>query len=175
MAVTINPPTITDRAVTFTWSSSLGGTPTFYVYANGLLVQTSTATSWTWFGVRGRQVVIEVFDVAPPHTPAAVPAGQTRLCWYEQDGVEEWSVEQMVAGVWTEVLVLPDTDNWFYTYLSDYLADGAFHRFRVRPVFNLTHYGEPLEFGVFMVRHPDTPAVDYTYNSGPKTLTIAAA
>ena len=175
MAVTLNDPTLLDFGISFSWTSSLGGTPTFYIYIAGLLVETTTGTTYNHFGDPSDVVHIEVFDVAPPHTPVVIPSGNERLCWYEQSSVAEWKIEEKIAGTWAEIAILTDSDSWFYEYVTRYLEDASIHHFRVTPIAQGDYMGDALMFSFLIARFPDPPDVTYTYAAGTKKVTIAAA
>lgn len=189
MSVTITSLTRIDaRTVRVTWSSTLGGAATFYVWLDGRLIDATRSLSRLFTLPADRSPVIEVFDSASD-TPSVNTsawggvegAGRVRLAWYVAPGANtggSYRVEEYVGGSWVTRETVKDTDAGYYAWTSRVLADGETHQFRVRSIAagsSGANVGSPVSVSVLMVRVPDVPAVAMTYDEDTGDLTIAAA
>lgn len=159
------------------WSSDLGGTPTFFVYLDGELVNTTESTSMRFYaapgtesGEPGEQPMIQVLDAAGEPTYAA--PGRFWLSWYPDADAEYYLVEEAPKGVFSEIKRVTESGLGFYRCLTRWLWDGYDGQFRVTPVDAAGNAGAALVFVVTQVRHPDVPKVSYSYDPDTAKVTI---
>lgn len=159
------------------WSSDLGGTPTFFVYLDGELINTTKSTSMRFYaapgtesGEPGEQPMIQVLDAAGEPTYAA--PGRFWLSWYPDSDAEYYLVEEAPQGVFSEVKRVTESGLGFYRCLTRWLSDGYDGQFRVTPVDAAGNAGTALVFVVTQVRHPDVPKVSYSYDPVTAKVTI---
>lgn len=162
-----------------TWTSDETAPVPFRVYVGGRLV--SSWESPTQAGEiiltvpAGDAPFIEVLDKACD-IPAIAFSGRITLQWSSITGAANYRIEEYVDSVWTERNVITDNGDGVFTWLSRWLEDVTTHQFRIVPISTAGNEGTPIEKTVFMVRHPDPPDVEYTYNgSSTPTITISAA
>ena len=171
MAVTMAAPALIGSGVVLlSWSSDLGGTPTFRIYLDGELLTETTGTTYVLTQRIGDTPVIEVRDDDSP--PAAGLPGRVRLEWTPVAGAAEYRVEEFVAAAWTQRARVKASDIGTHVWFTRFLEDEATHQFRIVPVGENGNDGTPLAFSFLMVRSPDPPDVSYAYNPGPDTVTI---
>lgn len=175
MTVTINDPTNFLGRISLSWSSDLGGTPTFYVYVDGALAVSTTDTTYTFHGAAGESYLIEIFDSALD-APDPIPSGRATLSWYPVAGADEYRITRLDSGTWVEHgQVLEDGSAW-YTWTSVQLTDGTLYRYRVTAINEDTYLGTAMEASMYVVRVPSPPDVSYAYNGAvAATVTISEA
>jgi len=156
------------------WTSDLGGSPTFYVYRDGALISTQTEASIEIFVAVGESVHLEVFDAEPAITPQPFP---TRLLvqWRDVPGATHYRIERYISAVWTTVGSVPEDGLSLYQWESDVLADDTSHDLRVVVVDTNGNESTATTLSALLVRHPDAPVWSSTYASGTKKITITAA
>lgn len=173
MAVTITSRTRYDANTwRIDWSSDLGGTPTFYIYRNGILVEQTTRT-WAQIYVEGgASIDIEVLD-----TTAAPQAGypdRAELIWEHVTDALKYKVEEYVDSIWTERQTLLATGATYYFWESRRLEDATTHQFRVTALGAGDVAGTTHTFIIEMVRRPNLLGVNYTYDDVLGKITVAA-
>ena len=173
MAVTITDKTRYDANTwRIDWSSDLGGTPTFYVYRNGILVEQTTRT-WTQFYVEpSASIDIEVLDTTD--APQAGYPDRAELIWEHVTDALKYKVEEYIASVWTERQTLLATGATYYLWESRRLEDATTHQFRVTALGAGDIEGTSQTFAIEMVRRPDLLDVTYSYDSGLQQIMVAA-
>lgn len=176
MTVSINQPSNPSRGIyDLSWSTSLGGTPDFFIYRDADLIKTTTLTSYRVTVADGEAPVFSIFDVATDR-----PAGNSArayLQWlYPQAGdVDYWKVEEWVDAAWVErKRITAKTSKLIYEFWSRTLEDSTSHQFRITPVGINKNPGDATSFTLFMIRTPDPPDVAYSYNGGTKLITVSA-
>lgn len=175
MTVTIESQTrISSGSVSLVWSSDLGGTPTFYVYLDGVLAYTTTSISGVFAVDEGTFIIIEVLDDADD-VPAAVFPGRFSLGWQAIDDGAYYIVEEYVASVWTQRAKIIDRREPWFTWSSRWLEDVTTHQFRVTVTDQNGNDSSVTNLTALMVRNPDEPDVTYTYSDLGPDVTIAAA
>ena len=174
MTVTINAPErISDGVWRFTWSSDLGGTPTFYLYLDGVLMYPTTETALDIYVSSGESVTLQVFDDAAD-SPDEIYSGRVTLGWQPIAGVDYYQIEEYVASVWTVRQKISENGSPWYSWRSRYLEDVTVHQFRIIPVGTNGNEGTPATFYVLMVRNPDAPALSFVFDTGTDKITIDA-
>lgn len=157
------------------WTSDLES-PVFYLWQDGVfLFSTGAASAQVPTQVPSSPVfsVLDDPDVAPVNVfPASVV-----LQWQRPVdlAVLEYLVEEFVAAAWVErARIKAEADLWQYSFRSRALEDVTTHQFRVTPLGVNGNAGTPREYSVFMVRNPDPPAVEYSYDPDTKEITVSA-
>jgi len=163
---------IDDTSCLYSWSSDLG-TPTFYIYQDAVLVETTANTSKVFHVAINDGFVIDVLD-DPDADPTTPYPGRITLSWYEVDDTHHYLIQEYVASVWTTRSLLFDTGDVFYTWESRYLEDVTTHYFRIIPVGDNGNSGTETGVSWLMVRYPNPPDVTYSYDAETQKITITA-
>jgi hypothetical protein len=163
-----------------TWSSDAAAPVTYYIYLNGVLADTTTATSKLFSVVEGENLRVEILDAAPGIAdPAEHYPERAILAWYApapgSGSVDHYRVEESVASVWTLREKVRDDGRGYFTFESRVLEDVTTHNFRVIPVDAGGIQGSATSFALFMVRVPDPPDAAFAYSAGTGAVTITAA
>lgn len=173
MTVSVDEPVqVGSNAWELSWSSDVSE-PLYRVYRNGKLVMQTRRSSVRFAMPVGECHMIEILDDV---TEVAKKFGRpfARLGWNATAGATHYIIEQYVGGEWTLVAIVQETgkQRW-HTYISA-LADDTTHQFRVTAV-SKVGAGTPTAVSYKLVRAPDPPYVDTSYDSGTGNVTIAAA
>lgn len=116
--------------------------------------------------------VVEVLD-----DPAAVPqsAFPSRLVlgWAADSDAAQYRVQEFSGGAWVTRATLENSDAWMQ-YTTSVLADCTAAQWRVVPVDAAGNVGTATEFSALMVRFPDPPAQNLSYDAQSGTVTVAA-
>lgn len=176
MAVTLTENQIGPTTFQYTWTSDLGGTPTFYVYIDGILAFSTTNTFYTLTLEPGEGVQFEVLDSATTEPQPAYP-GRMTFAWYAPaETVLRYRVEEYVDAVWTTIVsIVPALGQYYFRYTTRYLEDQTTHQFRVIPVGENEADGTAVYFAIPMIRRPDKPDVTFTYSQITGDATVAQA
>ena len=113
-----------------TWSSDLGGSPTFYVYVDGTLSFPTQETTGRFTADYGVYPVVEVLDDSTAAPSTAFPA-RVFLSWNTVAGTDYYLIEEDIATVWTERARIRDEGQSFFKWLTRALEDVTSHDFRV--------------------------------------------
>ncbi len=171
MAVTITTEQIGLHLIRANWEST-EGTPSYYIYLDGVLVHAAVTFETMEIAVAdGQARTLEIFDTIS-HTPTPVQLGAVSLRWYATTDASAYRIDEYVANAWVERTQITDGGEWFFSWRSRNLEDVTSHRFRVVPLLD-DEEGTAQEMYFFMVRKPDGPGVDYSYDSGTGKVTIA--
>lgn len=171
MAVTIESITqVGKQSFKLVYSSDLGGTPTFYIYLDGILVALTIRTNHIISISPDEQVMIEILDTTD--APSQVFPGKIRLCWFAVDSANYYHVDEYIDSVWTERARIDDNSGYM-NFDSRFVEDGQNHRFRIVAVDSSGNESTAAELIVLCVRHPDGPDVDYSYDDGTGKVTIS--
>lgn len=160
-----------------TWSSDqvISASNPFRIYQDGVLISTQTDTSITVHVSSGSLPVFEILDDSEAVPEPGYPAYSV-LSWALDADASAYRIERYNGATWDEVVLLsPDLTTSFQSWQSSTLDDLSTTQYRVLAIDAAGNEGSPTAITVFMVRHPDPPAVSMTFNSGPRTVTIAAA
>lgn len=171
--VTLQPP-VRFGAMSFLleFSSNLED-PTFYIYADGVLIAETKQNDYILAAGEGENIFIEVLDDAEA-LPMQVFPGKARLCWFGADETIEadyYRVDEYSDSQWTPRASLPENGGYL-AFESGLLDDGKVHRFRIVPVGVNGNEGQAKEFAILVVRYPDEPSVNIEYSSITKKITI---
>jgi len=161
--------------------------PTIYWYLDGIYVG-KTADLSRWFYLSsGEQAEVVAIDSTSSsfdpidNQPSAWPS-RRNLWWTRSDAsdVTSYKVYQKLgAGAYAEIAeVRPAEGAWSFQVLTPRLDDLGVYTWEVRPLDAAGNEGTALEIGPeTIVRRPDSPdfGITYNYNSGPTTVTFAAA
>ena len=166
-------------------TSDLAGTIYYHWYLDGVLVASTESNEFWFYLEQGEQARIEVLDTNDPdfdavqNAPDGWPA--RRLIWWVRSidaTIDHYRVEQQQdAGDWSTVAEVPHDDNlWHYQLLSERLDDLADYAWRVVPVDAAGNDGASTLIGPErIVRAPDAPDYEISFNAGPTTVTFAEA
>jgi hypothetical protein len=176
MAVTITDTTQkSDTLWLFTFSSDLGGTPTFYIYIDGVLNETTTATTKLVQIQYDREFQIEILDDVNA-VPAEAYPDFARISWEPVANAAKYRIDQWDGvSAWDELAVILDTNQNTFVYDTQKIDDVTDYTFRIVPLNSADIEGSPREFNLFMVRRPDRPNVTYTYDNGTAKITATVA
>jgi hypothetical protein len=152
------------------WSSDQSD-PVFYVWQDGLLINTTSSGSQLFTVAAGESLVVEIFDAATERPEAAFP-GRLTLGWYATPATAAYRVDYFADGTWIQQARVREDGRGYYAWRSAFLADVTTHLFRVVPIGNNGNAGAPLVFSVLMVRHPDAPNSDFSYDAGSGVVSI---
>lgn len=174
MAVTLDQPVrVGPRSWRLTWSSDKSD-PLYRVYRNGRLVGVTKAEEWIFTVGLNESPVIDVLDDASD--PGAVLTGVLLIQWRYVAGTEEYRVEEDVSGTWTPVKTLEDDGRTaVFGYATRRLADDTVHTFRVVAVGDDGNESTAASVSARMVRVPDPPDIDYSYDAATGELTATLA
>jgi hypothetical protein len=159
------------------WSSDqvIDANNPYRVYEDGVLIATQTAETLVVQASAARRPVYEILDDADAVPQPGYPA-YAILSWYLDEDAAFYRIEQFDGSTWNVVATIAlDLSTSFQFWESPILADLSTAQYRVRGIDGAGNDGTAVEFTVFMVRHPDAPDVEMSFNSGPRTVTIAAA
>lgn len=159
-----------------TWGSTLS-TPTYYIWINGVLSQTTVEEELQIDLQTGENVIVDIFDSVSDTPGDAFPNFAT-LQWNPSGDGEsfKYKIQQFVDAAWATLAVIPDTGLSVYRYETQVLADDTVHQFRIIPIdFNDANEGAIRSISFRMRRYPPAPDVTYSYDSGTGKTTVAAA
>jgi hypothetical protein len=159
------------------WSSDqdISDANPYRIYQDGVLIATQTAASLVVQAPASQVPVFEILDDADAVPQPGYPA-YSILSWTLDDDVSLYRIEEYDGAAWNEVAtVSPDRTSSFQSWQSETLDDLSTTQYRVLGIDAAGNEGTPTTFTVFMVRHPDAPDVEMTFNTSPRTVTIAAA
>jgi hypothetical protein len=170
MAVTlISQKQLSANSWSITFDSSLPN-PTFYIYQNGLLLQTTQAKTATFNVSAGAKLLVEILDDANQR-PSFVYSGVALLGWYATANTASYRIEEWTGSAWVVIDTLPDIGSWWLSWTTPYLPDCQSYQFRITPLGKNGNAGTPKIFAGFMVRIPDAPSNTFTLNTD-STVTI---
>lgn len=152
------------------WSSDLGGTPTFSIYIDGVLFLQTTNTSHEFFIAPGQNLQIEILDDSS--APAESYPDRVKLAWEPVDNAAKYRIEEFIDTEWVEGPTISDKGEGEFSHKTPQLADVTTHLFRVIPIEENGIEGNPRPFSVFMVRRPDRPSAEYEYDSNTAKITV---
>ena len=158
----------------YEWTSD-SGDPTFYIYdlAAGVLVTTTKGTSYTVTIEPGESAVLEVRESAYATIPRGYP-GRLTLFWYATADTDHYRAEEYSGGQWVLRARILDDGRGHCHWHTRWLEDVTTHQFRVIPVGDNGNEGTAKTWSVLMVRYPDVPDQDFSYDEGTDKVTVAA-
>ncbi len=158
------------RNVVLSWDATLGWT-LYHVYLDGLLYAVTAATSITIPVDPAALPLVEVLDDAAD-VPTAVYPARPYLCWLGVDNAVSYRIEERIGTSWIERAIVQAEGRTYFDWLTRTLEDGQEHLFRVVPVDSNGVGGVALELPVMMIRHPDAPDAEYSYDEATRVVTI---
>jgi hypothetical protein len=166
--ITYEPPIqIDEMAWRIRWTSDVTPPVTFKVFIEGVLaspdgiVSHDGAGSWVLSVPPGEFPFFEVLDT--DCIPSIAFSGHLLLQWYGT-GNHSYRVEKYNGASWDLQEILVDDGRGYFSWRSPWLADVTVHTYRIVPVSSANNQGTPLSLVSLMVRHPDSPNVEVTYN-----------
>lgn len=170
MSVTIG--NITDGAsphsALVSWSSTLPD-PTFYVYLDGVFLYRTKRRSANITMQPDQAGLLEVFD-DPTEMPSTTKPSDG-IIRFSGNGSEAYRIEKLVDAVWeTKQERIGSLDS--HRYRTDRINDVADDTFRITALSNGLE-STPTSLTAGIVRVPDPPEADYSFNNSTKQLTVA--
>lgn len=173
MTVTLNAPQyISEELVRLTWTSD-ETTPTFYIYRDGELIETTQSYETTVVIEEGESPIFEVLD-SDLVSPVSGYPGQHEICWWAATSAEKYRIDEYVDSAWVQRDEVIDEGQPFFSWTTRPLEDVTTHTFRVVPVGANGNDGTAQTYSIYMVRYPDPPEVSMTYSAVTRKVTIAA-
>jgi hypothetical protein len=154
------------------WSSDVEDAQ-YRVYRNGRLVMQTRRSSAVFAMPAGEPHMIEILD-SVADVPKKYGRPFAHLGWSATATATHYIVEQYVDDEWVLVATVQETGKQRWHSLLSALADDTTHQFRVTAV-SRAGTGTPTTVSYTLVRAPDPPYVDVTYDSGTGNVTVAAA
>jgi len=170
MAVTLTITQQSRNTYLAEWTNGVAGT-TYYVYRDGELIDTTTATSKVFVVAAGESAEIEVYDDGT--APAVGYPSRIRLEWDAVAGTDHYLVYLLVISDWTPIGYVLSGSLSHYSFETPILDDCTSHQFRVIAVDTNNIESNPHQFTCLMVRRPTNPDVTYSYDAETGYVTIA--
>lgn len=152
------------------WASDASD-PTFTVYRNGILFDTTTSTSITVALDDGD--VIEVIDDGGD--PANAFKSRITVQWNEVASAEYYTVSELIDGAYVQRAKVLDNGSPVYEWTSRVLEDGQQHTFKVVPTGTNGNDGTATTVTFRMVRHPSPELCDHSWDATEHALTFTEA
>ncbi|MCG8407568.1 MAG: hypothetical protein MI923_20415 [Phycisphaerales bacterium] len=186
MAITNQQQRRTGNVTRIIVESDLVGEIFFHWYVDGAYVGVTLQGQREFRLDAGEEFVVDVIDTIDPdfdpiaNAPQAWPARRTIWWVQSQDpDIDHYRVLQIAGGLPSEICRIPhDPAKWTYSCLSPRLPDLALLRFFVLPVDQSGNVGQSIEIqspGHTVVRTPDSPAFNVTFDPGTSRVTITEA
>lgn len=185
MAIATQTIRVSGNEVTVEVTSTLSGTVYFHWYLDGIWQGRTLSGRRMFYLDAGDQARVDVLDTndaqfdAVANAPTQYPA--RRLIWWVRSlaaDVDHYRVEQKKAGgSWEAVAIVSHReDRWDYSVISERLDDLTQYTWRVVPVDVAGNDGDPVTIGPEqIVRRPDAPNFEITYDSGTRKITFSEA
>lgn len=174
MSVTLNTPQkLDDYSWLVSWSSDLED-PTFYIYQDGLLINTTEQTEQVFTVEKGESLVVEVLD-DPDAVPITAFPGRLTICWYASADTDHYRIEEYIDSAWKLRAKIKDLGEGYFKWKTRFLEDSQTHEFRILPVGINGNQGTAKEFSCLMVRHPSEKDVGYLYSNDTHKVTVSTA
>jgi len=154
------------------WTSDVEA-PTYRVYRDGVLMATQTGQTLDLAVGDDESPMIEVLD-DPDANPARAWPSRLTVCWYATAGAEHYRIEEQVSGSWVLRARVRDRGQGYFAWRTRVLEDSATHSFRIVAVAENGQQSQATALSALMVRHPDAPAVRFSYDADTRKVTITA-
>uniref|UniRef100_A0A6M3IYE6 Uncharacterized protein n=1 Tax=viral metagenome TaxID=1070528 RepID=A0A6M3IYE6_9ZZZZ len=155
------------KAGTKAWRFALSGTAPFDIYMEGKLFIGDLDESE--IVINGDSAyeppVIEVLDSTDSNEPEQVTyPPYLVLQWRGNSAASYYQVDRYVGSAWTRQGTVKEDGSGYYRFDTDVLADETEHTFRVVPVDSDGNTGHSFSVTSLIVKNPDPPSIDITYN-----------
>jgi len=163
------------RTWIFEWESTLEN-PTYYIYRDGLLMAVTRAERRQFEVGLGEYVQIEILD-DPDAVPGRVYPGRLLLGWQRAENASAYRVEEFSGGpggTWQMRKRIVESGRAYYTYRTRFLEDLGQFQWRVVSERPGGGDGGILPFSAWMVRRPDTPELEWSYDPETRKITFSA-
>lgn len=151
------------------WTSTVEDA-TFYVYMDSLLYIITTNFSINVTVLAGEFPVFEVFDTEIHTIDSGLQSRQV-LSFYRVPNTSHYLIQEFDSS-WTTTARVDDFGQWYFTYTSAFLDDTTLYRWRVLAVGTDQNLGTPRLHSAKIVRTPNIPTVDYTFDGGTGEIEI---
>jgi len=145
--------------------------PTFFIYINAELVE-ETESDHAFLTLEQAdvfQITDDVNEIPEPGHPPRVT-----VAWYATPDTEFYLVEEFVGAAFVQRARIKDVGKHHYTWRSRILEDETVHNIRVVPLGFNENPGTPITFdNLLMVRTPDVPSQNFSYDGGTQFLTLS--
>jgi len=159
------------------WKYEWTGTTPYQVYRQGKLIDTVDDAEYTIevYGATDEPPVIEVLDDDDVGTAQSVlyPCRVT-LQWRGVSGADSYVIYKYVDAAWVEQAYAMEVSAGYYTHESGCLDDVTASQWRVTAKDTHNNESDPISFTLFVVRNPDLPDLDLSYDAVDGELDIAA-
>lgn len=153
------------------FSSDLAS-PTFCVWRDGVLAVATTMASYTAGVPNGTYPVWDVFDDAASEPDLVLPS-QLVVQWEGLGGnAASYRVEAYEDAAWVTKDRQAERGDAYYQWRSGHLADETTYQYRVVAVAPDGNETVCTAMSGLMVRTPDPPDVEYTYDAGTGDVTM---
>lgn len=172
-------------SVTVTVTSDLGTSPTYYHWwLDGVYCGRTVAPINTFVLAAGEQARLDVQDTDDDeydwaaNAPDAYPA-RRRLWWIRSTAsdVAAYRVSQSTGGAYSEIAIIPHSDQWTYELITSRRTDGGGYRWKFEALdaagnaSAATYY--PAAAYETCRRTPDAPFWTYTYSELTQKVTFS--
>lgn len=178
MATTLSPPT---KAGPAAWRYAWSGTSPFYVYRDGKNVfgiSSTTKTEWIFENRDPYEPpVVEVIDSTETtadveqveHPPYAI------LQWRGAANAVQYVLQEYDSdtGLWKTWQSVRETGAGYYSFQTPVLDDQTTHTWRVVAM-DAAENESYIVHTLYMVRNPDPPTIDISYDAGTGDVTVSA-
>jgi len=172
MTVTLTIQEVDTSLYLLNWSSDLSD-PTYRVYVDGFLTQTTKNTTDLIGVASGESPVFEVLDDAS--APQYARPSRPTLCWYAPSGATRHVVEVQDGETWTELSDFENLDRLALKFIAPALSDGESATYRITPYDTAGNDGTAITISFTQVRHPDPLDLTSAFDDGTQTITITEA
>jgi hypothetical protein len=151
-----------------TWKYTYTGTSPYRIYHLGKLLETTTDTEYEfeYSGATIEAPALEILDandtedaVSVQHPPRLV------IQWYGNASVYAYKIQEYSDSVWRTRAVIYENGSGYYTCETSVLDDVTSHLWRVVATDDGQNESAALSFSALLVRVPDSPELDYSYDA----------
>lgn len=168
-----------------TVTSDLSGTVFYHWYVDGAYVAATVTPQYSFLLDTGEQVRIDVNDTTDPdfdaiaNAPAGYPARRSLVWTQSMSDETEYRIDQDLDGGGYSTIATIDSvaGLWQYSYLTARLVDLGVYTWRVYAVDQAGNAGASYRTigPETVVRRPDAPDFDVTFDGATTKVTFAAA
>jgi len=153
--------------------SSTKADPVYRIYRDGVLVQVTKSNRIVVPLPDGGSVTMDMRDDGDPPGPST--ESFIVLEWDAIANTFFYSVEQLIASVWTRIATVFDDGSASFRFTTPQLDVDVSVQFRITPVNLFNVDGTPITPTVTISGAPVPPDVTYTFSDSTKVVTVAAA
>lgn len=155
---------------TLAWTTSGPGS-TYYVWAGGLLIGTTTSLTYVVSAAPGDTLVVDVFD-SSGDIPEPEYTGKLFLQWEAVAGAVQYRIDRYVDSAWTPLDYVAERGQWLPYKTTIALDDCTTEQLRIVAIDRYGFEGATQAWSAFIVRTPARPAQSGTYAPLTSTITM---